>query len=41
MRAMNDIIESMMPKSEKEAKFTFALLLVCIIVFALAVRFCA
>ena len=41
MRAMNDMIERMMPKNEKEAKITFALLVVGIIVFALAVRFCA
>ena len=38
---MNKMVENMMPKNEDEAKFTFALLLVCIIVFALAVRFCA
>ena len=38
---MNDVIENMMPKTEGEAKFRLALLVVCIIAFALAVRFCA
>ena len=38
---MNEMVENMMPKNEGEAKFTFALLVACIIIFALAVRFCA
>ena len=41
MRAMNDMIENMMPKNERESKLTLALLVACIVVFALAVRFCA
>ena len=38
---MNDMVENMMPKTEGEAKFRLALLVVCIVVFARAVRFCA
>ena len=38
---MDDIIESMMPKDEKEAKRVFVWLVVCIVAFLLAVRFCA
>lgn len=41
MRAVNDMIENMMPKSEKEAKHVFVWLAVGVIVFLLAVRFCA
>lgn len=38
---MNDMIESMMPKNEGDAKRVLVWLVVGIIAFALAVRFCA
>ena len=38
---MNDMIESMMPKNEDDANRVLVWLVVGIIAFALAVRFCA
>ena len=41
MHAMNEAIERVMPKNEGEAKRVFAWLVICIVAFLLAVRFCA
>ncbi len=41
MYAMNEAIERVMPKSEREAKRVFVWLVVGIVAFLLAVRFCA
>ena len=38
---MPDVIEDVMPKNEEEAKRVFVWLIICIIAFLLAVRFCA